>query len=191
MSAQRTSESDNGKSEMRAALAAGWRRTDLVWERLQIRGNAAWINGDHTGARRNFLIAWMLARIFFKRGDPRIATSIANVGLMAREAGQFARAARHIRGRNTCGPTSRTCWTDSGSAPACEAPSFTFGWKFDTEGLTRNTCGRGSPTSSLRQAKPSMLPQGATPRLIASIPVGAVNVLQSTTIPGSCSEQPS
>ncbi len=80
---------------MRAALAAGWRRTDLVWERLQIRGNAAWVNGDCSGARWNFLIAWLLAHIFFKRGDPRIATSVANVGLMAREAGQFARAARH------------------------------------------------------------------------------------------------
>ena len=105
MSAQRTSESDNGKSEMRAALAAGWRRTDLVWERLQIRGNAAWVNGDHSSARRNFLIAWMLARIFFKRGDPRIATSIANVGLMAREVGQFARAARHYS-------RAQRLWTD-------------------------------------------------------------------------------
>ena len=80
---------------MRAALAAGWRRTDLVWERLQVRGNAAWVNGDRIGARRNFLIAWWLARIFFGRGDPRVATSSANAGLMAREAGHIARASRH------------------------------------------------------------------------------------------------
>ena len=90
---------------MRTALAAGWRRTDLVWERLQIRGNAAWVSGNPSGARRNFLIAWLLARVFFKRGDPRVATSIANVGLMAREAGQFARAARHYA-------KAQSLWTD-------------------------------------------------------------------------------
>lgn len=105
MSARRTSEFDDGKSEMRAALAAGWRRTDLVWERLQVRGNAAWVSGDRSGARRYFLIAWLLARIFFKRGDPRIATSIANVGLMAREAGRLARAARHYA-------KAQSLWTD-------------------------------------------------------------------------------
>ena len=192
MSAQRTSESDNGKSEMRAALAAGWRRTDLVWERLQIRGNAAWINGDHTGARRNFLIAWMLARIFFKRGDPRIATSIANVGLMAREAGQFARAARHYA-------RAQHLWTDVPHVldglrirPRVRSSLFHLRMEVRHRGTYEKYMrARIANFVALRQAKPSMLPQGATPRLIASIPVGAVNVLQSTTIPGSCSEQPS
>ena len=105
MSARHISVFDGGDAEMRTALAAGWRRTDLVWERLQVRGNAAWVNGERIGARRNFLIAWWLARIFFRRGDPRIATSSANVGLIAREAGQIARASRHYA-------TAQRLWVD-------------------------------------------------------------------------------
>ena len=95
MFARRTSESKAGSSEWRAALAAGWRRSDILWERWQERGNAAWASGDVSLARRQFLFAWYLARFFFHRGDPRMATSIANVGFIAREAGQFHRASRH------------------------------------------------------------------------------------------------
>ncbi len=94
MFARRTSESETGDSEWRAALAAGWRRSDILWERWQERGNAAWANGDVSLARRRFIFAWYLARLFFHRGDPRMATSIANVGLIAREAGQFDLASR-------------------------------------------------------------------------------------------------
>ena len=95
MFARRTSESKAGSSEWRVARAAGWRRSDILWERLQERGNAAWANGDVSLARRQFLFAWYLARFFFHRGDPRMATSIANVGFIAREAGQFGLASRH------------------------------------------------------------------------------------------------
>ena len=95
MSARRTSESDARSAEWRAARSAGWRRSDVLWERWQECGNAAWANGDVSLARRRFLFAWYLARLFFRRGDPRIATSIANVGFIAMEAGRFGRASRH------------------------------------------------------------------------------------------------
>lgn len=105
MFARRTSESKAGSSEWRAALAAGWRRSDILWERWQERGNAAWASGDVSFARRQFLLAWYLARFFFHRGDPRMATSIANVGFIAREAGQFGRASRHYA-------LARRLWAD-------------------------------------------------------------------------------
>ncbi len=95
MSARRILASDAGDVEMRSAPAAAWRRTDLVWKRLQVCGNAAWVNGAHIDARRNFLIAWWLPRICFSRGDPQVTTGSANVGSMAREAGQIARTSRH------------------------------------------------------------------------------------------------
>ncbi|MXY34483.1 MAG: tetratricopeptide repeat-containing protein [Boseongicola sp. SB0676_bin_33] len=95
MFARRTSESETGSAEWQAALAAGWRRSDILWERWQERGNAAWESGDVSLARRRFLFAWCLARLFFRHGDPRIATSIANIGFIAREAGQFRLASRH------------------------------------------------------------------------------------------------
>ncbi|MYG25323.1 MAG: tetratricopeptide repeat-containing protein [Boseongicola sp. SB0677_bin_26] len=105
MFARRTSESKAGSSEWRAALAAGWRRSDILWERWQERGNAAWASGDVSLARRQFLLAWYLASFFFHRGDPRMATSIANVGFIAREAGQFGRASRHYA-------LARRLWAD-------------------------------------------------------------------------------
>ena len=95
MFARRTSESETGSAEWQAALAAGWRRSDILWERWQERGNAAWARGDVSHARRRFILAWYLARLFFHRDDPRMATSIANVGFIAREAGQFGRASKH------------------------------------------------------------------------------------------------
>jgi len=92
MFTRRTSESETGGAEWQAALAAGWRRSDILWERWQERSNAAWASGDDSLARRRFHFAWHLARFFFRRREPRTATSIASVGFIARESGQFGRA---------------------------------------------------------------------------------------------------
>ena len=105
MFARRTLGSETGSAEWQAALAAGWRRSDILWERWQERGNAAWASGDVSLARRRFFFAWYLARLFFNRGDPRTATSIANVGFIAMEAGQFGRASRHYA-------LARRLWAD-------------------------------------------------------------------------------
>lgn len=88
----RTSEDD---SEMRAALAHGWRRHDLLWEREQERGNSALVKGDRIAASRCFRGALRIARANFEANDPRRATSVANLGYVARMAGHEALAREH------------------------------------------------------------------------------------------------
>ena len=94
MSALHTSASDRRDTEMRAARAAGWGRSELWWERLQERANAAWEAGDAARAARRFRLAWWLARAALPRADPRRATSLANAALAARQAGADRLAAR-------------------------------------------------------------------------------------------------
>ena len=79
---------------MRAALAAGWRRRDLWWERLQERANAALAQGDARTAIRGFRHAFWLARLGFPGDDPRRAASLANMGAIARLDGADDRARR-------------------------------------------------------------------------------------------------
>lgn len=75
--------------------AAGrWRRADAVWERLQEDGNARLAAGDTAAAARRFRRAKWLAALAFRRGDPRRATSLANLALADRLAGREARARR-------------------------------------------------------------------------------------------------
>jgi hypothetical protein len=86
--------SDAGPAARRAARAAGWRRRDLWWERLQERANRELEAGDTHRAARRFLIAWWLARALLPEADPRRATSLANAGLAARLRGAERTAAR-------------------------------------------------------------------------------------------------
>jgi hypothetical protein len=94
MSAPPTWGFDRADREMRAARAAGWRRADLAWERLQERANADLAAGDAVRALRGFRRAHWLARAFLPAGDPRRATSLANAAFAARAAGAPARALR-------------------------------------------------------------------------------------------------
>lgn len=87
--------------DLRAALAAGWRRCDVEWERLQEAANAAWLNGDPKTSARTFRKARRLAFLWFRRSDPRYATSVANAAFAARISGDergasqgYARARR-------------------------------------------------------------------------------------------------
>lgn len=84
-----------GDAEMRAARAAGWRRADLWWERLQERANRDWEAGDRPGALRRFRQAHWLALAALPAGDPRRGTSLANAGFAARARGDDRTAARH------------------------------------------------------------------------------------------------
>lgn len=88
---------DRNDPEMRAALAAGWRRRDLWWERLQERANDALLKGQRSTVGTSFRLAYWLARLGFRRDDARLATSIANIAFMARLDGSKARADRLYR----------------------------------------------------------------------------------------------
>jgi hypothetical protein len=81
-------------AEYIAARAAGWRACDLRWERLQERALEAWHRGDASSAIRCWRWAWLVARLNFRKDDPRFATSTANLGLVARLAGKEPRARR-------------------------------------------------------------------------------------------------
>lgn len=97
MSAEPTSASEpmpGEDHELATALAAGWRRCDLEWERLQVAGNTALQEGDETKAVQAFARAYRLAFLRFRRNDPRYATSLANAALAARLRGREGQAAR-------------------------------------------------------------------------------------------------
>jgi hypothetical protein len=101
--------SDPAQAEMRAALAAGWRRCDLRWERLQEAANHHWRSGSRGRAVAGFLASMALARGFFPRSDPRYATSLANFAFAMRALGLDRFAARlHER--------SMALWSDAGRA---------------------------------------------------------------------------
>jgi hypothetical protein len=82
---------------MRAARAAGWRPSDLWWERLQERANSDWAAGRRRRAAWSFRLAHGLAMARFPAGDPRRATSLANIGFLARRRGDDAAAVRRYR----------------------------------------------------------------------------------------------
>ena len=56
-------------TELAAARAAGWRRCDLAWERLQDRAHAALRDGDTAQAARLWRRAWWLAMLRLERSD--------------------------------------------------------------------------------------------------------------------------
>lgn len=78
----------------RARAAAGWRRADGAWERLQEAGNARLAAGEVAAAARLFRRARWVAALGFRRGDPRRATTLANLALVDRLVGREARARR-------------------------------------------------------------------------------------------------
>ncbi len=85
---------DRDDPEMRAALAAGWRRRDLWWERLQERGNLALLEGREADAVRYLRRAHWIACLGFEATDPRQATSTANAAFAARLRGSEKLAER-------------------------------------------------------------------------------------------------
>ena len=86
------SEPDPYQRDLKAAKAAGWRKADLDWERLQEAGLAAWRDGDQTTAIAHWRKARRHAFWRFRRNDPRYATSLANAAMAARLAGNEVKA---------------------------------------------------------------------------------------------------
>ncbi|MBE1285081.1 MAG: tetratricopeptide repeat-containing protein [Rhodobacteraceae bacterium] len=85
-------------TEMRVALEAGWRRSDVIWERVMERALEAWSDSPRkparARARRLFRQADILARICFDAKDPRRATVAANLAVVHRASGEQERAVR-------------------------------------------------------------------------------------------------
>lgn len=83
---------DRDDAEMRMALASGWSRADLVWERLTEAAHAAFGSGDLRRTGRLLTAAEWLSRLFFDASDLRRANTAANRALLARRQGRKARA---------------------------------------------------------------------------------------------------
>lgn len=86
------------RREAAAARAAGWRRTEIWWERLQVRAKTHQIAGGLDAAARCWTLAYGLGLLFLSREDPRFACSLANAAAAAEHRGRFRVAdGRHRR----------------------------------------------------------------------------------------------
>jgi hypothetical protein len=94
--------------EMRIARSAGWKRADLVWERLMESGNQCWAENQISLAARRFRQAEFLARICFQSTDLRMAASTANLAVIAVSQGNMARAERLQK-------KALVIWSDAGT----------------------------------------------------------------------------
>lgn len=81
------SDAQRRRREVAAARAAGWRRSEIWWERQQARAKEAQMSGDLDAAARCWLLAWCLGWIFLSRDDPRFACSLANAAATAEHRG--------------------------------------------------------------------------------------------------------
>jgi len=89
--------SDPKDLQMQAALAAGWRRLDLHWERLTEAGNKAYLVDDISGAARAWRRAGWISRLGFAASDPRQVPTLVNLALIDRHHGREGRARKRIR----------------------------------------------------------------------------------------------
>ena len=88
------SDEQRTRQDLVAARAAGWRRSEIWWERLQVRGKTNQIAGDLDAAARYWMLAWGLGRLFLPRHDPRFACGLANAAAAAEHRGRLRVAAR-------------------------------------------------------------------------------------------------
>ena len=89
--------SDFSTPQARVALAAGWRRSDILWEELMVAGNIAWKDGNKGQAATCFRRASWVARLCFTRTDPRRATVLVNMGILMRAVGKGRKASGLFR----------------------------------------------------------------------------------------------
>lgn len=80
----------------RAALAAGWRRAEIEWERTGEEALIAWAAGERSVAAALWRRGWVVARRRFAADDPRRAAALANAGLADLVGGRRRRAARRL-----------------------------------------------------------------------------------------------
>ena len=89
--------SDFSTPQARVALAAGWCRSDILWEELMVAGNIAWKDGNKGQAATCFRRASWVARLCFAQTDPRRATVLVNMGILMRAAGRGGKASGLFR----------------------------------------------------------------------------------------------
>ena len=73
---------------------AGWRNAEVIWEQVQEAGAECERAGDWAEAAELWRGALDLAREHLRPGDLRSATSVANLAVAERRAGDYAAAAR-------------------------------------------------------------------------------------------------
>lgn len=88
---------ERGDTEMRLAREAGWRRSELVWERAMEAGNRAWEAGRVGRARWLFVLADRIAVMVFGKGDPRRATAPAALARLFARQGRSRKAQAQAR----------------------------------------------------------------------------------------------
>ena len=74
-------------TEVRAALNAGWKRSDLLWEFLQESANRDLVSFRRTRSILWFLLAYLLGWVCMAHSDPRRATGLANIAFAMRMLG--------------------------------------------------------------------------------------------------------
>ena len=94
MQSAAVSDGQRARHEAAVARAAGWRRSEIWWERLQARGKTNQIAGDLDAAAWYWMLAWGLGWLFLPRHDPRIACGLANAAAAAEHRGRLRVAAR-------------------------------------------------------------------------------------------------
>ena len=88
---------DGLRREAAAARAAGWRCSEIWWERLQGRAKARQMAGDLDAAARYWMLAHGLGLICLSREDPRFACGLANAAAAARHRGRLRVAEKRRR----------------------------------------------------------------------------------------------
>lgn len=76
---------------------AGWRRSDLWWERVQVRAKTFQLEGNVRAAARYWTFGHLLGVLFFPASDPRSACGIANAAAAARLHGRVRAAELRLR----------------------------------------------------------------------------------------------
>jgi len=71
--------------------------TDFAWEQVQESGLRAFGAGGEAVAAKHWQRGLVIARGHFDPADPRLATSLTNVGLVLRRRGESHPASRHFR----------------------------------------------------------------------------------------------
>ena len=97
---------DLSSPEARIARQAGWRRSDILWEKLMEAANAAYSEGDSNRAASLFRRAHWIEWLGFDRNDPRRITTRVNQSLLARQVGRESAARKGLR-------RARLAWPDT------------------------------------------------------------------------------
>ena len=79
-----------------ALARAGWTNAEVIWEQIQEAAAECERAGDPTEAGELWRGAFDVAREHLPSGDLRVATSVANLGMAARRAGDAGEAARRL-----------------------------------------------------------------------------------------------